>query len=185
MNERMGSTNAELWRFATAYYAQPGIATALLTLQDREGLDVVVILFGLWHGMSGRGRLDQRQLAAADRAVGAIRRAVIEPLRALRRRLKSIPDPDIRRLREGVQALELEAEKAALHRLAAIAALPDAGLDRAARLDAAHANLALCLGAAAGCAEAPILRDGLATFSAAPDHLELLTHPRGRARPTA
>ena len=120
--EDAASARAELWRFALGYYAQPGVAAALLALQDRERLDVNLILFALWHGLSGRGRLDRAGLAAADRTVGALRSELIEPLRALRRRLKPHPDPDIRSLREAVKAIEIEAEQVALHRLAANAA---------------------------------------------------------------
>src|SRR5262249_17930336 len=76
-----------LWRFSLAFYAAPGVAEALLTLQDEEGLDVNQMLFALWFGLSGRGRLDKDALAAADRAVGTIRTNIVEPLRSLRKRL--------------------------------------------------------------------------------------------------
>ncbi len=165
--EEAASAGAELWRFSLAYYAQPGVAVALLALQDREHLDVSLILFALWHGLCGRGRLDREALAAADRAVRALRCDLIEPLRALRRRLKPHPDRDIRRLREAIKELEIEAEKAALHRLAANAASPDGGADRTARMAAAHDNLALLLGPRATLsAEAAIIRDCLAPFLA-------------------
>lgn len=166
------SASEELWRFSLAYYAQPGVAAALLALQDRERLDVSLALFALWHGASGRGRLDRRGLAAADRAVRAIRSEVVEPLRALRRRLKSNADPAVQRLREAVKAVEIEAERAALHRLAANLPAPDAeadraAVDRAARVAAAEANLALCLGpGAALSAEAALIRDRLARIVA-------------------
>jgi uncharacterized protein (TIGR02444 family) len=167
--EDTASASAQLWRFALAYYAQPGVAAALLALQDREHLDVNLILFALWLGVSGRGRLDREGFAAADRVVRALRSDIVEPLRALRRRLKPDPDPDIRRLREAVKALEVEGEKTALHRLAANAASPDDVVDRAARLAAAHANLALYLGPGATLvAEAAIIRDRLASFVADP-----------------
>ncbi len=49
---------------------------------------------------------------------------VIEPLRALRRRLKTIAEADIQRLRDRIQAVEIEAEEAAQLRLADIAGAP-------------------------------------------------------------
>ncbi|HEY3910698.1 MAG TPA: TIGR02444 family protein [Stellaceae bacterium] len=165
--EVAGSAGEELWRFALGYYALPGVAAALVALQDGQRLDVSLALFAVWHGISGRGRLDRQQLAAGDRAIHEIRSAVIEPLRALRRRLKSSVDPDIERLREAVRALEIEAEKAALHRLAANPAAPDAEADRATRMAAADANLALCLGpGAVRSAEAAVIRDRLALLVA-------------------
>ncbi len=150
-----------LWGFSLAFYARPGVAPALIALQDRAGLDVNLILYALWLGASGRGRLDRGRLTEADRAVAAIRSEITEPLRALRRRLKARPDADIRRLREAVGRLELDAEKAALRRLARLAGPGARGAPRAECRAAALANLALCLGREAAGAEAAALRDGL------------------------
>jgi uncharacterized protein (TIGR02444 family) len=165
-----GAANAGLQEFAFAYYAQAGIATALVSLQDRECLDVCLALYALWHGVSGRGRIDDRQLAVADRAVRVIRRELIEPLRAVRRRAGRDPDAAIARLRASLAATEIEIEKIALQRLSALAGLPDDACGRDARIAAAHANLALCLGpGAVSSAEAAILRDGLVRFVAGAD----------------
>jgi uncharacterized protein (TIGR02444 family) len=165
VNTAVGPADDDLWRFVSAYYAQPGVAAALIALQDRDGIDINLILFGLWHGVSGRGRLDRRQLAAAARATETIRVEIVEPLRALRRQLKSYPDPEIQRLREAVKSLEIEAEKAALRRLAASAAAPpDANLGRDARFATADVNLTLYLAAAANSADAAVIRSALAVF---------------------
>ena len=135
---------AALWRFALDFYALPDVSGALIELQDRAGLDVNLILFALWHGLSGRGRLDAQQLAAADQAVGMFRAEIIEPLRMLRRRLGTGLDADTRQLRETITRVELDAEKIALTRLAGCAG--PLGIDRADRHSAAVANLALCIG---------------------------------------
>jgi uncharacterized protein (TIGR02444 family) len=161
-----GSAGEELSHFALAFYARPGVAPPLIALQDRERFDVNLILFALWLGVSGRGRLDRQSLDAADQAVRAIRTEIVEPLRGLRRRLKSAPDADIQRLREAVKAVEIEAETTALCRLATAAA-PPGGTDPAARLAAAEANLALCLGPkVALAAEAAVIRETLKDFVA-------------------
>src|SRR4029077_986465 len=47
----------DLWRFSLAFYALPGVARALIALQDRDGLDVNLMLFAMWLGISGPGRL--------------------------------------------------------------------------------------------------------------------------------
>ena len=135
-----------LWHFSLAFYAVPGIARALITLQDRDGLDVNLILFALWLGLSGYGLLDRGALAAADRAVCAIRTEVVEPLRTLRRRLKGNPDPSVQNLREGVKELELAAERMVQSRLACLAGPRDSEAPHGARLAAAYANVALYLG---------------------------------------
>ena len=112
---------AELWSFSLAFYDRAGIAAALLALQDNAGLNVDLVLFAIWLGLSGRGRLDERQVDAAARAVGPLELEVIEPLRAHRRRLKSVIDDDVQRLRESIKRLEMEAERVVLTRLAAVA----------------------------------------------------------------
>ena len=137
-----------LWRFSLAFYALPGVAQALIALQDRDRLDVNLMLFALWLGVSGRGRLSSDGLALADRAICTIRVEIVEPLRALRRGLTRDLDADVQRLRESVKALELEAEKLAQRRLAA-----------------AHENFALYLGRKKVCgAEAVVIRKALEVF---------------------
>jgi uncharacterized protein (TIGR02444 family) len=155
-----------LWQFSLAFYAVPGVAEALITLQDREGLDVNLILFALWLGLSGRGGLDRDRLAAADRAVRTIRTEIVEPLRSLRRTLRDYPDEDVRRLREDVKALELAGEKLAQVRLARLAgdARSDAPLEP--RLADARENFELYLGpeTATGTAAA-VIQEAIATFA--------------------
>jgi uncharacterized protein (TIGR02444 family) len=135
----------EFWSFSLAFYERPGVAAALLALQDGANLNVNLVLFAIWHGLSGRGRLDTSLLAAAQSVIHPLEHEVIGPLRALRRRLKSRNDADIGRLRERIKQLEIEAEQAAQIRLAAIAG-PVLRADPAACLADAEANIAVILG---------------------------------------
>jgi uncharacterized protein (TIGR02444 family) len=154
-----------LWRFSLAFYALPGVAQALITLQDRDRLDVNLMLFALWLGVSGRGRLSSDGLALADRAICTIRAEIVEPLRALRRGLRRDPDADVQRLRESVKAIELEAEKLAQRRLAGVAGPSRGETSPADRLAAAHENFALYLGRKKVCgAEAVVIRKALEVF---------------------
>jgi uncharacterized protein (TIGR02444 family) len=155
-----------LWRFSLAFYALPGVAGALIALQDRDGLDVNLMLFALWLGVSGQGRLTSDGLAAAERAIGTVRTEIIEPLRTLRRRLRHHCDEDVRHLREGVKALELAGEKAAQARLVALARGLCGELSPGASLAAACGNLSLYLGPKrAGGREAAQLREALEAFA--------------------
>ena len=138
---------AGLWKFSLDFYARPGVSAALIELQDRAGLDVNLILFALWYGLSGRGRLDDERLAVADQAAHAIQTEIVMPLRALRRRFRTDPDVDIQRLREAIKALELDAEKIVQAHLAGCAGPPAIDVDLVERLAAAWANLTLSLGA--------------------------------------
>ena len=101
------SEDGAFWRFSLAFYERPGVADALIALQDRDGFDVNLILFALWLGISGRHPLDSGVLAAAERAIGTIRAGVVEPLRSLRRNLKHQADEDIQRFRESIKALTI------------------------------------------------------------------------------
>lgn len=155
------------WRFSLAFYACPGVAPTLLALQDRDGLDVNLMLFALWLGLSGRGRLDRDALAAGERVARTMGAEIVEPLRALRRKLKDHPDEDVRRLRERVKALELDGEKLVQTRLARLVGPALGDIPAENRLATAVANLSLYLGPdKAGSAEAIVIRDALRSFAA-------------------
>jgi uncharacterized protein (TIGR02444 family) len=160
------SPEEAFWRFSLAFYACPGVAPALLGLQDRDGLDVNLMLFGLWIGISGRGSLDCGALVAAKRVAGKMGAEIVEPLRALRRKLKDHPDEDVRRLRERVKALELDGEKLVQRRLGSLVGPALGDTPAECRLAAALANLSLYLGPdKASSAEAIAIRDALRPFA--------------------
>jgi uncharacterized protein (TIGR02444 family) len=140
------SKDEAFWRFSSAFYERPGVADALIALQDRDGFDVNLILFVLWFGISGRGALDGDILMAAQASAGALRSEFVEPLRSLRRKLRHHPDGDVQKLREGVKALELAGEKLVQERLARLAGNGCTKPCPRGWRAAAHANLALYLG---------------------------------------
>jgi uncharacterized protein (TIGR02444 family) len=152
-----------LWRFSLALYARPGVAHALLALQNRAGRDVNLMLFALWVGAIRARCLDATEMATAEAAIGPLNVEVVHPLRRLRRELKAAPDHDIQALRRRILHAELGAERQVQHRLAATASgcQPQRGTPP---LAAAEANLALYLGDEAGSAEADILRDAVAAL---------------------
>lgn len=145
MTDRTSAEAAALWRFSNVFYARPGVGKALLALQERDGRDVNLILFALWLGVSGRPPLTCAALAAAEAGTRPLRDELVEPLRALRRRLKTSSDTDLLRLRNDVKRLELAAEEAIQRRLAGSAG-PAGEADPAAGLAAARTNLLLYLG---------------------------------------
>ena len=159
MREARAAPEEAFWRFSLYFYELPAVAQALLALQDRDGLDINLILFALWFGISGRGRLDSDALTAAERAIGKIRAEIVEPLRSLRRKLKEHPDSDVQRLREGIKALELEGEKLVQTRLARFAGSALGEISAEDRRATAVANLILYLGQdKTASAEAAVLR---------------------------
>ena len=124
-------------------YGRPGVATALIGLQDRAGHNVNLILFGLWLAVARRRRLDATGLARARAAVEKLDRDVVRPLRNLRRALKDDPDPDIQELRKRVLGLEVAAERRIQARLAASVT---GRVAKGAPAALAEANLRLVLG---------------------------------------
>jgi len=107
-------TASPFWRFSLRIYGTPGVPAACLTLQDGSGVDVNVLLFGLFAASQGR------QLATADvKAIAAAidpwRLNAVVPLRGVRRFLKDTPAgfeaQDIPALRQRVKMMELEAEQ--------------------------------------------------------------------------
>ncbi len=100
------------WAFALELYERPGMAGAFLTLQDQLGVDVDVMLFALFAACERGVALDKQRLADADAVVRAWRLEVIEPLRALRRSMKSLAlDEAQKEVRQMVKDAELRAEQ--------------------------------------------------------------------------
>jgi uncharacterized protein (TIGR02444 family) len=160
-NDGLGAT---FWRFSLALYARPGVADALIAIQDRAGRDVNVILFGLWLAVSRGRALDAAELAAAEAAIAPINEAAVAPVRQLRRRLKQADDRDLQALRRRVATLEIAAERRAQYRLATSLCWEPCAAPEADRLAVAQANLALILGDAVRSSEAGVLTQALAAL---------------------
>ncbi len=127
MTAQDADKGAALWRFALTVYQKPGVSDACLLLQDRYGCNVTLLLFAAWAGAEQGVVLTADEMAAAVGTVGAWHGEVVEPLRAVRRRLKHgpapAPDRTTDKLRARLQAIEIEAERIELETLAGF--LPD------------------------------------------------------------
>lgn len=135
------------WNYSLMVYQRPGVADACIRLQDQYGLDVNVVLFCIWCGVEGPGRLDASRLAASVEATREWQTRAVVPLRALRRELKDRPcaldAALVEGVRKSVSAAELEAEHAEQILLSStVADLTWAAGTEAAAVDAAVANLA-------------------------------------------
>lgn len=109
--------SSDLWSFSLGIYARPGVEAACLNLQS-AGVNVCLLLCGLW--------LEQRGVACNAQRLHQLRNVaepwdadVVQPLRALRMRWKTVAaeDAELNTLREQVKKLELEAERHVLWRL--------------------------------------------------------------------
>jgi uncharacterized protein (TIGR02444 family) len=108
---------SDLWSFAKTLYAQAGSEAACLQLQQ-QGADVCLLLAAAWLQQSGVACTPARAAALADLAE-PWQREVITPLRQLRQswREAAAHDEALRRLREEIKALELQAEQQLLARM--------------------------------------------------------------------
>jgi len=102
------------WRYSLACYARAGVAAACLSLQDRRGLDVNLLLCCCWAGNRGQA-LTAGRIEALVAATRDWQGEVVRPLRAVRRWLKGQDGASA--LREAIQAQELEAERLQQHLL--------------------------------------------------------------------
>ncbi len=96
----------ELWTFTLSFYALPGVSESCLRLQEEAGVDVNLLLTGLWLGLSGRGAIAPEW--RPDPTLLQWREQVVQPLRDLRRLLKGTGEEDFR---EDVRRLERSAER--------------------------------------------------------------------------
>ncbi len=102
------------WSFSLRLYGRPGAPAACIALQEKNGVDVNVLLFCLFAAASGRalGVGDAEKIIAA---VDPWKAGAVAPLRAARVFLREPPPvvdaADAAALRRRVKAIELEAER--------------------------------------------------------------------------
>jgi uncharacterized protein (TIGR02444 family) len=117
----MAAAADSFWNFSLALYGRPGVAPALIGLQDRMGLDVNMLLYCCWAGADGRS-LAPADLAAVEAVAEPWQAEVVRPLRSLRRRLKGgfgqLPLERVEAWRAGLNELEIEAERIAQEAMA-------------------------------------------------------------------
>jgi uncharacterized protein (TIGR02444 family) len=136
------------WEFSLAYYSRERVSAACLSLQDRRGADVNILLFCCWLATLGL-KIERADLHAADIAVEAWRRDVLQPLRSARRavgdRFPELGKADRQAIKHGVLSVELECERVAQEKIADAAAGVIAADDGATPLQLASAALEVYL----------------------------------------
>jgi uncharacterized protein (TIGR02444 family) len=111
----------DLWRFASGFYEADNVAAACLTLQEKAGVDVDVLLLAIFAQLELGIGLGVDDFVAADDLIRDWRGEVVRVLRQLRMRLKSGPAPAPNfvtgKLRDRIKASELLAEQIELSML--------------------------------------------------------------------
>ncbi|HVW71240.1 MAG TPA: TIGR02444 family protein [Steroidobacteraceae bacterium] len=100
-----------LWDFSVSLYGKPGVAQECLSLQERFGVDVMLLLLAAYGGAELGALLSSEDLAEADRLVAQWRGNVVRRLRGLRQFLKASPDAPTQALRAKVKEAELDSER--------------------------------------------------------------------------
>lgn len=107
-------SESAFWRFSLRFYARPGVPELCLTLQDEYGVDVNLLLFLLYSARQGL-RLSVDDLRDIDHTIKDWRTQVVQPLRTIRRQLKSgippIATAASEALRSKIKNCELHAER--------------------------------------------------------------------------
>lgn len=115
-----------LWDGVVAAYARPGIPETCLKLQDEFGQNTSLLLWAALVRPS-----DPALLARAAEAARSWDETALQPLRAVRRALKTplppVADAAREGLREDVKAAELRAERVLVETLEGLAAAPAGG----------------------------------------------------------
>ncbi len=110
----MSAGDSAFWRFSLRFYAREGVAPICLALQDQHGVDVN-LLFLLLFLASNQRRLTTAEVQRIDHASAAWRTRAVQPLRALRRDLKtgvaSMDAQASEALRAEIKRCELHAER--------------------------------------------------------------------------
>jgi uncharacterized protein (TIGR02444 family) len=106
----------DFWGFATSFYANPAVEAQCLTLQDKQGVDVVTLLFFIWLGLE-QGQLTDIAIRTIASRCGLWSDHLVKPLRSSRRWMKEeqslrSADPEgFDNLREAIKQDEILAEK--------------------------------------------------------------------------
>ncbi|MGH0241183.1 TIGR02444 family protein [Sinorhizobium meliloti] len=160
----MAAESERLWDFALRLYSAAGVGEACLTLQNECGVDVPILLFAAWlskHSVA----LTEAELVRIDAVVADWRDEVVRPLRNVRRRLKSGPQPapsqETEALRNSLKGVELGSERI---ELAVLEAEGEALIASGGTHADATANLALVLRHSHAEAPSPKAEEALAAI---------------------
>ena len=109
--------SVSFWDFSVKAYRRTGVADACLALQHQHGLDVNLLLYCCWIGVS-RGPLRESDLNAALKFSATWSTNVVAPLREVRSWMKTtgcevehLRKTDCMAVRADVKATELAAER--------------------------------------------------------------------------
>ena len=110
-----GNLNNLFWKFSLIFYAQPKVASNLISLQKDLGVDVNLILCCFWSADQGFPALSQEIISNLNSIVEDWNTSVIKPVRSVRLGIKYLKSDKYKKIRERIRGnakdLELNAEQ--------------------------------------------------------------------------
>jgi uncharacterized protein (TIGR02444 family) len=163
---------SRLWSFSLTVYGKPDVQKECLDLQDRHGIDVNLLLFCAFAGAVHGAVLPDDALKQAAGLVGGWHKDVVINLREARRALKPFATSSsvasaAGALRNGVKAMELEAERLEQMLLEEWSASRLSAWPRMQAVEATAANIRALLAVGAGSAAEPELPRNLVAAAVA------------------
>lgn len=117
-------TTDDIWTFARDFYGRPGLAPALLKMQDADDIDVPFLLVLLAYAKAGI-MLEESDFQSAARHMKQWNHDVIQHVREARRALRKSPNDPGGTLYTQLQQVELAAEEAAIRSAVTIMPVQD------------------------------------------------------------
>lgn len=103
------------WDFSVEFYRRPGVAQACLRLQTSLGVDVNLLLFGVWQAKDGRNRLTSETFRKLIEATADWHENVVRTMRRARQAAKAghpfLSPPEAEAAYRGILGTELALER--------------------------------------------------------------------------
>ena len=111
----MGPPDNPFWNFSLQFYSQDGVADILLWFQEECQVDINLMLYCCWTGISQTPVLRATDITFLRQIVDRWQSEIVQPIRSLRQTLKidvrGAPASGVAGVRAGLQKAELEAER--------------------------------------------------------------------------
>ena len=115
MTDEDSNLNNLFWKFSLQFYAQPNVASSLISLQDDLAIDVNIILCCFWSADNGFPVLSQAEINDLNLIVEGWNSSVVKPLRSVRLGIKYLESDKYKsfrqRIKDNTKKLELTAEQ--------------------------------------------------------------------------
>ena len=115
MNHSIEPPDNPFWNFSLQFYSKEGVANILLWFQEECQVDINLMLYCCWAGVSHTPGLRATDMTFLREIVDRWQSEIIQPLRSLRQTLKTdargAPVSRVAGFRANLQKAELEAER--------------------------------------------------------------------------